>query len=103
VRGVAFVGVVLVLALVVSQSCQKSQIRVTKEQAIARAERQIDFDPTRTQIRLLRQGLNSRPNWIVSLSIPKPGTGVDTQQFSELAIVTIDANTGKVAQVKIQR
>jgi hypothetical protein len=94
---------VLLAALVVSQSCQKSQIRVTKEQAIARAERQIDFDPTRTQIRLLRQGLKSRPNWIVSLSIPKPGTGVDTQQFSELAVVTVDANTGKVLQVKIQR
>lgn len=93
----------LLAALVVSQSCQKSQIRVTKEQAIARAERQIDFDPTRTQIRLLRQGLKSRPNWIVSLSIPKPGTGVDTQQFSELAVVTVDANTGKVLQVKIQR
>jgi phosphohistidine swiveling domain-containing protein len=94
---------VLLLALVVSQSCQKSQIRITKEQAIARAERQIDFDPTRTQIRLLRQGLESRPNWIVSLSIPKPGTGVDTQQFSELAVVTVDANTGKILQVKIQR
>jgi phosphohistidine swiveling domain-containing protein len=54
-------------------------------------------------VRLLRQGLNSHPNWIVSLSIPKPGTGIDTQEFSELAVVTVDANTGKVAQVKIQR
>ena len=96
-------GVVLVAALVVSQSCQKSQIRIDKDQAIARAEREIDFDPTRTQVRLLRQGLNSHPNWIVSLSIPKPGTGIDTQEFSELAVVTVDANTGKVAQVKIQR
>jgi hypothetical protein len=97
------VGVVLVAALVVSQSCQKSQIRIDKDQAIARAEREIDFDPTRTQVRLLRQGLNAHPNWIVSLSVPKPGTGINTQEFSKLAVVTIDANTGEVVQVKIQR
>jgi hypothetical protein len=94
---------VLVAALVVSQTCQKSQIRITKDEAIARAERQIDFEPTRTQVRLLGQGLNSKPYWIVSLSIPEPGTGLDTQEFRELAVVRIDANTGKVEDVKIQR
>ena len=98
-----FVGLVLALALVVSQSCQKSQIRITKENAITRAERAIDFDPSRTQVRLLRQGLNSRPFWIVSLSVPKPGTGPNTQEFSELAVVRVDANTGKVTDVKVQR
>ena len=39
--------VVLLLAFVVSQSCQKSQIRLTKDQAIARAEQQVDFEATR--------------------------------------------------------
>jgi hypothetical protein len=94
---------VLALALVVSQTCQKSQIRVDKDAAIARAQREIDFEPTRTQVRLLRQGLNSRANWIVSLSVPKRGTDLDTQEFSKLAVVTVDANTGEVTQVKIQR
>jgi hypothetical protein len=94
---------VLVAALVVSQTCQKSQVRITKEQAIERAERQIDFEPTRTQIRLLGQGLNSKPYWIVSLSVPKPGTGLNTQQFTKLAVVRIDANSGKVEDVKVQR
>jgi hypothetical protein len=94
---------VLVAALVVSQTCQKSQIRIDKEQAITRAEREIDFEPTRTQVRLLRQGLNAQPNWIVSLSIPARGADLDTQEFKELAVVTIDANTGEVKQVKIQR
>jgi hypothetical protein len=97
------VGVVLALALVVSQTCQKSQIRVTKDDAIARAERAIDFEPTRTQVRLLRQGLNAKPNWIVSLSIPEKGADLNTQEFSELAVVTVDANNGKVIQVKVQR
>jgi hypothetical protein len=87
---------------VVSQTCQKSQVRVTKETAIATATRQIDFNPTHTQIRLLRQGLNSKPFWIVSLSIPKPGAQTN-QEFSELALVRIDANTGKVVSVQVQR
>jgi hypothetical protein len=94
---------VLLAALVVSQSCQKSQIRISKEDAIARAEREIDFEPTRTQIRLLRQGLNSRPNWIVSLSVPNRGASLDTQEFRELAVVRMDANTGKVLSVEVQR
>jgi hypothetical protein len=97
-----FVAIVLLAAFVVSQSCQKSQIRVNKDQAIATAERQIKFEPTRTQVRLLRQGLNAKPNWIVSLSIPK-GDSLNTQQFKELAVVRIDANTGKVIDVKVQR
>ena len=87
---------VLVLAFVAAQTCQKSSIRFNKEQAIAKAERAVDFTPKRTQIRLLRQGVPSKPFWIVSLSRPgkRPGT------FSELAVVRIDANTGKVADVK---
>jgi hypothetical protein len=92
-----------VAAFVVAQTCQKDQIRVSKDAAIATAKRQIDFKPTRTQIRLLRQGINSRPNWIVSLSIPKPGEPVNTQLFKELAVVRVDANTGKVIDVKVQR
>jgi hypothetical protein len=95
--------VVLLAAFVVSQSCQKAQIRITKQEAIVRAKRQVDFRPTRTQIRLLRQGVNSRPYWIVSLSIPRRGTGINTQQFRELAVIRVDANTGKIADVKVQR
>jgi hypothetical protein len=51
---------------------------------------------------MLRQGLNSKPFWIVSLSIPR-GDDLDTQDFRELAIVRIDANTGKVTEVRIQQ
>jgi hypothetical protein len=87
---------VLVLAFVVAQTCQKSQVRLNKDQAIAKAEDQVDFEPKRTQIRLLRQGIPGKPFWIVSLSRPgrTPGT------FSELAVVRIEANTGKVVDVK---
>ena len=86
---------VFVLAFFVARSCQQSQVRLTKEQAIVIAERQVDFEPARTQVRLLRQGINSRAYWIVSLSIP--GAREDT--FRRLATVQIDANTGKVEEV----
>ena len=94
-RAAVIVGV-LVLAFVVAQTCQKSEVRLTKEQAVVKAEQQIDFEPQRTQIRLLRQGIPGKPYWVVSLSRPgeRPGT------FSELAVVRINANTGKVVDVK---
>jgi hypothetical protein len=92
-------GLILValfaLTFLVAQSCQKAQIRVGQDQAIATARKQVDFVPTRTQIRLLRQGLTSHPYWAVSLSVPKPrGRG-----YSRLATVRVDANNGKVAAV----
>jgi hypothetical protein len=89
---------ILAVTFLVAQTCQKSQIRFTKTQAIAKAERQIDFTSQRTQVRLLRQGLNSKPYWAVSLSTPGETKGT----FHDLAVVKIDANTGKVADVKLQ-
>ena len=39
---------------------------------------------------MLRQGIGSKPYWVVSLSVPRrDGT------FSELAVVRVDANTGQ--------
>jgi hypothetical protein len=90
---------VLLLAFFVARGCQQSQVRITKEQAVATAEREVDFEPRRTQIRLLRQGLTSRPFWIVSLSTPGPQEGT----FTRLAVVKIDANTGKVDEVTRER
>ena len=95
---VSVIVAVLVLALVAAQTCQKSSIRLDKNEAIARAEQQVTFTPQRTQIRLLRQGLTSKPYWIVSLS--RPGTREGT--FSELAVIRINANTGKVETVRQQ-
>jgi hypothetical protein len=96
---VAVIVAVLVVAFVAAQTCQQSQIRIDKDQAIAKAKQEIDFTPTRTQIRLLRQGITSEPYWIVSLSIPTDRNDV----FRKLALVKIDANSGKVHSVKIQR
>jgi hypothetical protein len=90
---------ILVVAFVAAQTCQRSSIRLDKNQAIAKAERQVDFTPKREQVRLLRQGLTSRPYWIVSLSRPGKRKGT----FSRLVVVRINANTGKVETVIRQR
>ena len=86
---------VLLLAFVAAQTCQKSSIRLDKNQAIAKAKAQVDFTPDRTQIRMLRQGVPSKPFWIVSLS----RRGKTPGSFSALAVVRINANTGKVESI----
>jgi Peptidase propeptide and YPEB domain len=93
---VLVIGLVLVAAFVFAQTCQKDQVRVSKEQAIATAREQVSFEPQRTQIRMLRQGLGSKPFWIVSLSIP----GENENSFRRIALVRVDANTGKVEDVE---
>jgi hypothetical protein len=80
------------ICVVVASSCQRRQVRITKEAAIVSATRAADFRPQRTQIRLVRQGLNGHPFWAVSLSIPdKDGKG-----YARVAVARVDANTGKL-------
>jgi hypothetical protein len=96
---VLVIGLVLVAAFVVAQTCQQSQIRITKEQAIATARDHVAFTPQHTQIRLLRQGIQSKPVWFVSLSVP----GRDEGTFKRLTVVRVDANTGEVVEVNRNR
>jgi hypothetical protein len=93
---VAAVVAVLVLAFVVSRACQQAEIDVTQEEALAIATEQVDFEPEDPQIRLLRQGIDRAPYWIVSLSTLAPGG----QRYEELAVVRIDARTGEVVEFR---
>jgi len=80
------------ICLVVASSCQRRQVRITKEAAIVTATRQADFRPQRTQVRLVRQGLNGHPYWAISLSIAaKNGNG-----YERVSVARVDANTGKL-------
>jgi hypothetical protein len=77
---------------VAANSCQRHQIRITKETAIATATRAADFRPQRTQVRLVRQGLNGHPFWAISLSVPaKNGKG-----YERLSVARVDANSGQL-------
>jgi hypothetical protein len=90
------VVVLLLLTFFAARTCQQAQIRVDKDEAIATAKLEVDFIPSRIQVRFLRQGINRRPFWFVSLGVPLGG-GVEG--YSALAVVKIDANTGKVEEV----
>ena len=83
-------------AFFVARSCQQDQVRISEEQAIAIAEQQVDFEPAHTQIRLLRQGLSSKPFWFVVLSVP---TRKNEDEFSKLLQFRVDANTGDVTEI----
>jgi hypothetical protein len=97
---VGLIVALLALTFGAARSCQQSQIRISEERAIASAEARVPFEPERVQVRLVRQGLTSRPFWVVSLSVPREG---ETQVFDELAVVRVSANTGKVEEVRLQR
>src|SRR5262245_33326793 len=92
---------VFVLALVVAKSCQQAQARISQDEAIALAKKQVDFVPDETQVRMVRQGLNRKPFWFVSLSDPI-GSPTNPVGFTRLAVVKIDANKGTVESVDRQ-
>jgi hypothetical protein len=93
----AVIIAVLVLAFIVSRITGESD--VTQEDAVAKATELVDFAPEDTQVRFLRQGLDRRPFWVVSLSTPSP----DGKSYEELAVVRIDAETGKVVEFREQK
>jgi hypothetical protein len=80
------------ICLVAATTCQKRQIRISQQTAILTATRAADFKPERTQVRLVRQGLNGHPYWAISLSIPKKGS----DGFERVSVARVDANTGKL-------
>jgi hypothetical protein len=98
-RGVLAVVALLAVTAVAAESCQQSQIRISKERAIETARAEAGFEPQRTQVRLVRQGLEGRPFWAVSFSVPaRTGDG-----YARLTTVRVDANTGKVEAVNRER
>jgi hypothetical protein len=98
-RGVLAVVALFAVTLVAAQSCQQAQVRVSKERAIATARPEAGFEPERTQVRLVRQGLTAHPYWAISFSVPaESGDG-----YARLTTVRVDANSGKVEAVNRER
>jgi hypothetical protein len=98
-RGLAAVVALFAVTAVAAQSCQQSQVRISQELAISKARAQAGFTPERTQVRLVRQGINGHPFWAVSFSVPAPGG----DGYAELTTVRVDANTGTIAAVNRER
>jgi uncharacterized membrane protein YkoI len=80
------------VTFVAARACQEEQIVVDSDRAVAIASPEAGFTPERTQVRLVRQGLNGRPFWAISFS----GDG-------RVTTVRVDARTGTVAAVNRER
>jgi hypothetical protein len=86
---------VLLVAFVVAKGCVGAGSEISKEEAIRIATREVDYRPERTQVRLVRQGFQSRPYWAVSLST-LDGRGA----LERVTVVLVDARTREVAEVR---
>ena len=95
-RGALAFAVLVAVTIFAAQSCQQSQIRFSKERAVAIARPEAGFTPQRTQVRLVRQGLNGHPFWAVSFSVTAPSGG---DEYERLTTVRVDANTGEIEAV----
>ena len=80
------------LTFVAARACQETQVRIDEQRAVAIARPQACFTPDRTQVRLVRQGLNGRPFWAVSFS-----------SETRITTVRVDAETGTIAAVNRER
>ena len=85
----------LALGLVLTRVLGRTDTKVSKDDAIAVARPKVDFKPQGYNIRLLRQGIPPRPVWAISFWIRKAEGG-----FSRITIVLVDANSGRVMQVR---
>ena len=92
------VAAVFALAFFVAKNCQDAQIEVTQAEAVEIANGQVDFSAEDTQVRLLRQGINRQPFWVVSLST----VSADGQTYDELAVLRIDASSGEIVEARDQ-
>jgi hypothetical protein len=92
---VAFMVGLIALGLVLTRVLGRTDTKVSKDDAIAVARPKVDFKPQGHNIRLLRQGIPPRPVWAVSFWIRKTGGG-----FSRITVVLVDANSGRVMQVR---
>ena len=88
----AAVVALFAVTFVAAQTCQKEQIRIDQNRAVEIARPEAGFTPERTQVRIVRQGLNGKPFWAVSFS-----------DETRITTVRIDANTGAVAAVNKER
>jgi len=85
---IAALVVLLFAAFLATKSCARHENKISQEQAIAIARKQIDFTPDKVQIRYLPQGVPPVYYWAVSLYTLKDGYPDRVQ------VVLVHATTG---------
>ena len=94
----ALLAAVLLAALVSSRSCGSSETAVPHREAIEIAKDEVDYEPDRAVVRLLKRGLGSDEYWVVSLSTYDSSGGLDRS-----TVVIVDAQTGEVDEVRQEK
>jgi hypothetical protein len=89
---IAALAVLLLVAFIATKSCARQQHRISQDDAVAIARKEIDFTPSRYQVRYLPQGIPPIYYWAVNFSkLDENGQVVHTK------VVLVNANTGAVA------
>jgi hypothetical protein len=89
---IAILLAILLVAFAVTKSCARQQNRISQDEAVAIAQKEIDFEPSRHQIRYLPQGVPPIYYWAVNFQKLSPAGRV-----LETEVVLVNANTGEVA------
>lgn len=93
------IGVVVLIGLfsVCNGFGASGDVELTAEEAIEIATPVVDFVPTESDARLLRQGFSNIPVWSVALSIPVPSR--EEGEYQRIMIVNVDARNGDVIEI----
>jgi hypothetical protein len=89
---IAILIAVLLVAFAATKSCARQQHKISQDEAVAIARKEIDFEPTKHQIKYLPQGVPPVYYWAVNfVKETEAGRVVHTE------VVLVNANTGEVA------
>jgi hypothetical protein len=85
----------LALALFLTRGPGQTGPDVSKDEAVAIARPYVKFEPEGHNIRFIRRGIPPRAFWVVSFWIQR-----DDGSYSRITVALVDANTGRVTEVK---
>ena len=91
----AALAALLVVALVVAQSCGSRETEVSREEAVEIAKGEIDYEPEKVMTRFVPRGIKARPNWAVSLSTLDADGNIE-----RVTVVVVDGRTGDVVEIR---
>jgi len=89
---VAILVALLLVAFLVTKSCTRQQNKISQDEAVAIARKEIDFEPTRHQVKYLPQGIPPVYYWGVNFLQED-----DNGQVVQTEVVLVNATTGEVA------
>jgi len=89
---------VLLAALIASRSCASRETEVSRDDAIAIAREEVDYEPDCARARFLPRGFQSRPTWAVSLVTVGAGG-----RLERVTVVIVDGRTGAVLETRAER